>query len=880
MWHELTRRGVDHPRPFALPTARPHYPPDRPVRLERVHLELRVEPDARRIQGRVTLELVPRQPITALTLDAAELTITGVSDGAGHPLPFEARDPVVEVQLPAPAAPHLPITVTVAYEGTPRRGLYFISGSPHAPQRPAEVWTQGQDDDSRHWFPCLDHPFHKARTELVASIPEGLFALSNGVLVADHREGGRRIMHYRHDTPHPAYLVTLVVGDYVAIEDHAGPLPVVSYVHPHQLAQGKLTFARTAEMVAHFSALTGIPYPYPRYSQIVVADFIFGGMENTTATSLTEHILFDERSAEDVRPRAEALIAHELAHQWWGDLVTCTDWAHGWLHEGFATYFEILWRAHADGAAAADHDRLTLFEAYLAEPYRRALVTREYEEPIELFDRHLYEKGATVLHYLHHLLGDAAFFAGLAHYAARFRSASADSHDLARALEEATGRNLERLFEELIHRPGHPKLDVKGRRREGGYELTVRQTAGVYQLQVDVDVVTDQGRSRHVVRLEEERHTLRLPAQGSLRYVVFDPGGHLPAEVTLGLPSGELRALVDEEPDVRAVIAALRALARGGEPASLEAVQSILQDDLRPEVRVEAAKALGRVPTDAAREALMDAVLQDGSVRVRRTAIRALARFTAHASPTSDFLIRHMEIERSDYALADTVRTLAELGAQTLEPSSAHDAAALAAGAEVVHRALDRQGHLHCIRAAAVEGLARLRALDALPRIAACAGPESHPRVREAAVSALGSLGGFAPPHSLARTEVRERLEGLLDDPGLRIRINAAHALLSLREPAAVGALEAAAARELDGRARRAMRLAAAGLADAAPDAGRLERLEHQLRSLGHQHQVLKDRLQTLDTSGRRAEAAGPAPERRHKRRKKKDKDKRRRRHP
>ncbi|MCA9555667.1 MAG: hypothetical protein KC933_36895, partial [Myxococcales bacterium] len=544
MWHELTRRGVAHPRPFALPTAHPHYPPDRAVRLEHVRLELRVDPAQGRIEGAVTLTVVPRQPLSVLTLDAAELTITEVRDADGNPLPFEARDPHLDIRLPAPLPVHTELVLTVAYEGTPRRGLYFISGSPFAPQRPTEVWTQGQDDDSRFWFPCLDHPFHKARTELIASVPEGLFALSNGELLHDRVEDGRRILHYRHDTPHPAYLMTLVVGEYVAIEDQAGALPVVSYVHPHQLEQGRLTFSRTAQMVAHFAERTGIPYPYPRYSQIVVADFIFGGMENTTATSLTEHILFDARAEEDVRTRSEALIAHELAHQWWGDLVTCTDWAHGWLHEGFATYFEILWRAHVDGPGAADHDRLTLFESYLAEPYRRALVTREYEEPIELFDRHLYEKGACVLHYLHHLLGDDAFFRALGHYAELFRSRSADSHDLARAIEEETGRNVERLFEELVHRPGHPKLEVKGRRREGRYELGVRQTADVYHLDVDVDVVTDQGRARHVVHLEAERHTFMLPVQGNLRYVVFDPGGHLPAEVALGLPPAELRALL------------------------------------------------------------------------------------------------------------------------------------------------------------------------------------------------------------------------------------------------------------------------------------------------------------------------------------------------
>lgn len=841
MWHALDARGCAPRSEFGLPTASVHYAPDRPLRLEHLRLDLRVEPEARRVEGAATLRLYARQAVDRVRLDAAELDVERVEDPLGRPLPFVSLDRHLDVELEAPAEPGTHVELTVRYTARPRRGLYFVEPSDFDPHRPREVWSQGQDDDNHHWFPCLDHVGDKARTEVIVWVPAGTFALSNGALLRDWAVDGGRRLHYQHDTPHPTYLVTLVVGDYVAIEDRAGELPVVSYVHPHQLEQGRLTFARTAEMVSVFEARTGIPYPYPRYSQIVVADFIFGGMENTTATSLTEHVLFDPKNEADVRPRAEALIAHELAHQWWGDLVTAADWAHGWLHEGFATYFEVLWRAHADGEAAADYDRLAFWEGYLGEAYRRPLVCRTYEEPIDLFDRHLYEKGALVLHLLRHSVGDEAFFRGLRHYCELFRSRTAESGDLRRALEDETGHSLGRLFDEWVHAPGHPELTVRGRFREAreAYELVVEQTqegSGVpeiYHLELEVHVVDEEGRHRHRLTVEARRQTFLLPSPRRPRYVVFSPGGPLPAEVTLELPKAELRALVEDEDDVRAVIEAVRRLVAHPDPRSVDVVLAALSDHPFYGVRAEAARALADLPDENVQEYLMDAVLQDGHPIVRRAAIRALAKFTEAARPISDFLIRHMEIETSDYAIADSVRTLAELGTE--------------AGRAFVHRALDRQGHLHVIRAAAVEGIARLRALDGLPRVRACTEGDNHPRVREAATLALGDLGRFAPARSLARIECREGLERLLEDPWLRVQIRAAQALATLGDADAAPALDKSAERQLDGRARRAMRLAAAKLRRADADDPRADALDRSLRRLEARHRALEDRLAAVE---------------------------------
>src|SRR5208283_332536 len=205
-------------------------------------------------------------------------------------------------------------------------------------------------------------------------------------------------------------------------------------------------FGRTPDMVSHFSAITGVPYPWSRYSQVVVSDFIFGGMENTTATTMYEHILYDERASIDVT--SDDLIAHELAHQWFGDYVTCRDWPEAWLNEGFATFMELVFREKHLGRDEYFYGLKADLDAYLGEAhgrYRRPIVCREYEAPLDLFDRHLYEKGGVVLHLLRTELGDSLFWAGIKLYLTRHAHGIVETSDLMRALEDASGRGLGRF---------------------------------------------------------------------------------------------------------------------------------------------------------------------------------------------------------------------------------------------------------------------------------------------------------------------------------------------------------------------------------------------------------------------------------------------------
>ena len=359
-------------REFAFPGTRARWAPDRVVNIRHLALELAVDPSKRSVAGTVTLRAtVIAAGTRTIELDAVELTIDHITvDGAAAAFRHDGKK--LRVELPAPTRAGAELVIAVAYRGSPRRGLYFIAPDEAYPHKPVQVWSQGQDEDSRYWFPCFDAPHEKATSEVTVTVPAALFAISNGTLVSDRTDGDHRTLHWRLDVPHSCYLITLAIGDFVTIETRWRDVPVVYYAERGRQAAAERTLARTPEMLELFSTRFGVPYPYPRYAQVFVADFIFGGMENTSATTLTDTLLLDERAAID--HDADALVAHELAHQWFGDLVTCRDWGEGWLNEGFATYSEYLWREHREGRDAADLELDEWAEMYFGEDsgrYRR-----------------------------------------------------------------------------------------------------------------------------------------------------------------------------------------------------------------------------------------------------------------------------------------------------------------------------------------------------------------------------------------------------------------------------------------------------------------------------------------------------------------------------
>ncbi|MCX5745432.1 MAG: M1 family metallopeptidase [Proteobacteria bacterium] len=825
-------------REFALPGTRPKFGPDRVVDIQHLALVLEVDPKAKRVSGTVTLRAQVIDPTArALELDAVELEIASVVvDGIAAAFRHDGKKLVVEL---TPGGGER--SIAIAYRGSPRRGLYFIAPDEGYPDKPTQVWTQGQDEDSRFWFPCFDAPNEKATSEVTVTVPANLFALSNGTLVSDHTEGDQRTLHWRLDVPHSCYLVTLAIGDFAAIETTWRDVPVVYYVQRGLEAACERTLARTPRMLELFSNQFGVPYPYPRYAQVFVADFIFGGMENTSATTLTDTVLMDERAALDYD--IDALVAHELAHQWFGDLVTCRDWGEGWLNEGFATYAEYLWREAYEGRDAADLELEEWAESYFGEDsgrYRRTIATKLYDEPIDIFDHHLYEKGGRVLHMLRHYLGDDAFFASLRHYLTKHRLGSVESRDLARAFEDATGKNVDWFFSQwVIDGAGHPELDVRftydperamvtttveqTQKVEGHTPLFRLPTTLRFQVQgSDVDVP---------VEIVDRKHVFHTRLDGAPTQLIFDPGRVLLATVKVDKPEPAWIAELHGATIAIDRASAAAALARRGGPVPERALAEALDREPTWSGRAAAAAGLATIRSTSARDRLIEALGREANPRTRRAIARALGEFV------------HDEV--AGVALAGIV-------AQGDASYFVEAEACLALGkvrspraGELLREAAKRESFTDVIRQHAYRGLAEARD-DGATSLLLEGTRWGHPtQGRRAAAGALAQL--VRGRRDREARDVRERVELLLGDRDFRVQAAAIEALAVIGDPAAVGALRRLIERELDGRLRRRAREVIRDLEEGAPQADELRRLRDEVGELRTLAGGLRERLEVLE---------------------------------
>ncbi len=449
--------GLADRRPFVLPGDRPVWGRDRPLILEHLRLEFAFGIPKREVRGVASTTFRPRVAgLREAVFDAIELDIESVTDNEGRELPFTTGDGKLRIDLGRARPADRSITTVVRYSCRPRRGLYFNQPDSAYPGRPAQIWTQGQAEDSAYYFPCVDYPGEKATSEVIATVPAGWSVLSNGRLESSTSGRRQSTYHWVQDVPHPAYLVTLVAGEFDVVEDDADGVPVQYYGPPGSAEDLRRAFGRTPEMVRFFASKIGVPYPYAKYATVAVADFIFGGMENTSATTMTDTLLHDARAHEDMEEAADGITAHELAHQWFGDLLTCREWSHGWLHESFATYFDTLFTEHHRGWDAFRYALSRNARLYMQEDstYRRPLVQSVYSEPIDIFDRHLYERGSLVLDMLRTQLGDDLWWKAIRHYVERHAG-----KDVLTARPAACHRGGDRPEPGLVLRP----VGVEGR---------------------------------------------------------------------------------------------------------------------------------------------------------------------------------------------------------------------------------------------------------------------------------------------------------------------------------------------------------------------------------------------------------------------------------
>jgi aminopeptidase N len=842
-WADATSRHLEilatsgGRRPFPLPGAKAKYPRDKTFNLHHIRLDVELDFERKRVAGTSALTVSPvTEGLESIELDTVELKILGAALGTGEALRFDMGDATVKVHLPKPLAAGQRATIALQYEGQPRKGLYFIGPDAGYPNKPVQAWTQGEDMDSRYWFPCYDFPNQRATSEVSATVPEHFFALSNGRLLSTKHDRARKVKtyHWSQEQPHVTYLMTLVAGEYAEIAEWRDGVPILYYVPPGREEDGKRAMGNTPKMMEVFNKLTGLPYPWPKYAQITVGDFIFGGMENTTATTLTDNCLLDARAKID--QTFDPLVAHELAHQWFGDLITCKDWSHAWLNEGFATYFEALFTEHHLGLDEFRYEMHHNAGIYLDEDsghYRRPIVTRVYQDPIELFDRHLYEKGSLVLHMLRYVLGDELFYKSIRHYVAKHRDSVVGTEELRKAVEDATGRTMEAFFEQWVYKAGHPDFKVAYSWDEETKlaQVTVTQTqkeeeeTSIFQMPVVIDFAWEGGSKSVKLDLKEKEHRIHVPLEQKPLMMRFDPGDAILKTLEEDVPKEMHLYRLTHDDDCMGRIRAAQALSKLGAPDCIEALKKAVMEDKFWGVQAEAAYALGETKSKAARDTLI-ACLGVKHPKARRAVVNALGAFKNDEQVAEAVAPIVINGDESYLVEAEAARTVGKTRS--------------AKAFDVLQKALEKDSFLNVIRSGAMDGLAQLRDERGLPIAKEWTKYGKPEQVRSGALMAVAKLGED-------KKETVEFLTEFLHDPSFRVRMRVIDALETLDDAKAAGALQEQSHRELDGRPRRRMREAATALRESAKAKEQNRKLRDDLDKLSEDNKTLRDRLDKME---------------------------------
>jgi aminopeptidase N len=595
--------------------------------------------DSTSFDGRVATTVVARRTgFDAVRLDMErKLEVRAVTGRGTEPLRFDRPGDTLVVRLPRAAASGDTVRFTVAYHAriTQGRGLYFFREEPGRPHRPQQVYSGGGTDGNPRWLPTWGPPNDKATWELIATVPANLRVVSNGRLVSDRRAGPSRTVHWAQQRPASTYLISLAAAPFVRIADR-GPVPLEYYVYPEDSALARPLFGVTADMMRVYARLTGVPYPWTKYAQVTVADFI-GGMENVSATTLVDW-LPDARAYRDRPWFRYSLIPHELAHQWFGNLVTAENWANYWLNEGMAEFMPGQYWGATLGRHAEEDYYLDEYREYLQKDARRRTPLATWNSA------NVYPKGALVLWMLQKELGREPFWAAMNRYLTSHAYGNATSDDLRQAVLDATGQSLPWFWSQWIYQAGYPEFAIASRydTAAAALILTVRQTQrdtatadsnGIrfsvpqaFRAPLAIRVGTAAGDVVARVTIDRREQVVRIEGVRSAPTMVsFDDENAVVKTLDFPQPTAWLATLLRRHPNLWQRAWAIDQLA--ARPSDTLAARALAAAALEADydaTRARAAGALRRFSPELAEPALARAT-QDTSSRVREAAVAALS---------------------------------------------------------------------------------------------------------------------------------------------------------------------------------------------------------------------------------------------------------------
>ncbi|MBE7173573.1 MAG: M1 family peptidase [Williamsia sp.] len=503
-----------------------------------VHTKLQVKFDYDKsyLYGNAWITLKPHfYPTDSLTLDAKGMDLHKVelvNGSTNSPLKYDYDGMLLRIHLNKTYKASDKYTVYIDYTSKPNevkvkgsaaindaKGLYFINPKGEDKDKPTQIWTQGETEANSVWFPTIDKPNQRCTEEIYMTVPDKYVTLSNGLLTSQKKNGdGTRTDYWKMDLPHAPYLFFMGVGDYTIIKDSYKGKEVSYYVEKEYASEARKIFGLTPEMMGFYARITGVEYPWAKYSQITGRDYVSGAMENTTATLHTDALQQDARELVDGN-KYEEYVAHELFHQWFGDLVTTESWSNLTVNESFANYSEVLWNQYKYGKDAGDEKNYEDMEGYLrSKSEAKDLVRFHYADKEDMFDAVSYNKGGRILHMLRNYLGDSAFFKGLNLYLTTNKFKSAEAHQLRLAMEEVSGRDLNWFFNQWYFGSGHPVLTIDYQYDDNAKKVKVtirqvQQSNTTFTLPIAIDVYNGAHKVRHDVWMTDREQTFTFDYQ-------------------------------------------------------------------------------------------------------------------------------------------------------------------------------------------------------------------------------------------------------------------------------------------------------------------------------------------------------------------------------
>src|SRR5438552_5555109 len=715
------------------PVPAPQYIPPHDYDQRNIKLDLKFDWEHEQAIGVATIRLAPTvKDLRRLDFDAAYMTISDAKLSSGTTLKwdYDVSMERLSVQLDRAYQPTDELTVVISYHtnqpplekraGVGGGGLNFIKPRPDDPTRPRQIWSQGEAESNHLWFPSFDHPNDFIKSEIVATVEKPLRVISNGTLIsAKDNPDGTRTFDWKIDEPHATYLTSIVVGEFAPVVGEYAGVPVITNVYPNELEEGKVTAARLPEMVKFFSEKTGLKYPYAKYAQTTVRDF-GGGMENISATTQTDNMIHDARTELDAT--SDSLESHELAHQWFGDYVTCRNWSDIWLNESFATYFQAMWDEHHLGHddflySDVKSNQDQYYTAW-ARGLRRPIVTKNYASSDAVFATYAYPRGGAVLHMLRTFLGEDNWWRSINHYLNKYAHQPVETAQFRIAIEETTGQPMDWFFDEWLYKLGHPVFRVTQDYDAANkiLSLKVRQEQKTdpdwqypqvtfFQTPVEIEIGTANSTRIERVRIEaKEEQTFKFTLDSEPLLANFHYHATLLKELLFSNTGGELMYQLVHDQDVLGRIWALQQLSarmKNDKTTSADrhsitnAISNAAAKDQFWGTRLEAATALNG--SKDAKDALLTAT-KDANARVRAQAVKSLAT-TKDASLADAY---QQLLNDQSYAV---IRAAAPALGQTKSPT-AYDS---------LMKIIDAPSWRDTIRASALSGLAALgdkRALD------------------------------------------------------------------------------------------------------------------------------------------------------------------------